>query len=57
MIAFWGASMVLLGIAQGQVLWIPLGIAVLAVGAPMLGANPLVAERLYPTRTDRDHAP
>ena len=53
MIAVWGALMVLLGIAQGQLLWIPIGAAVLAVGAPMLGANPLVDESLYPIRTDR----
>lgn len=49
-IALWGLVIVLLGLGQGELLWVPLGIAVLAVGVPLLASNPLVADRLYPPR-------
>jgi hypothetical protein len=38
-----------LGIGQGQIAWIPLGLVLLAVGLPMLAANPLATPLLYPT--------
>jgi hypothetical protein len=52
LVALWGLTMVLLGIAQGELLWIPLGLAVFAVGVPLLAGNPLVADRLYPPRPE-----
>jgi hypothetical protein len=51
-VSVWGLVMVLLGLGQGQLLWIPLGLAVLAVGIPLLASNPIAAPRLYPTRTE-----
>ncbi|HZR84858.1 MAG TPA: hypothetical protein VFD92_27430 [Candidatus Binatia bacterium] len=52
LVALWGLVMVLLGIAQAQLLWIPLGLAVLVVGVPLLASNPLATDRLYPPRPE-----
>jgi hypothetical protein len=52
LIAAWGLAMILLGLANRVVLWVPLGLAVLIVGLPLLASNPLAARRLYPTRVD-----
>jgi hypothetical protein len=48
-VSLWGLVMVVLGIVQGSLLWIPLGLAVLVVGLPLLASNPLATSRLYPT--------
>ena len=55
LIAFWGAVVVVLGMGQGQLAWIPLGLVLVAVGLPMLAANPLATDLLYP-RADRKTA-
>jgi hypothetical protein len=49
LIALWGVVVVVLGIGQGQIAWIPLGLVLLAVGLPMLAANPFATPLLYPT--------
>lgn len=49
-ITVWGLLMVLLGIVNGMFLWILLGLAVTAVGLPLLGSNPWMTPRLYPLR-------
>ncbi len=48
LIALWGAVVVALGIGQGEVTWIPLGLVLVGVGLPMLAANPLATDLLYP---------
>lgn len=46
----WGSLMILLGMAQGMVLWCAIGGAVGTVGIPLLGSHPWASRLLYPTR-------
>lgn len=55
-IALWGLTMVLLGIVNGMLSWIAIGLAVTAFGAPLLASNPLLAARLYPSRNESEPA-
>lgn len=47
-ISIWGVAMMLLGIVQGVLLWVAIGLAVTAFGLPLLGSHPWLARRLYP---------
>lgn len=47
-ISTWGLVMVLMGVLNGFFLWIAIGLVVTAVGVPLLGSHPWVADRLYP---------
>ena len=49
-ITAWGIAMIVLGLAGGMALWVLLGVAVSAVGVPLLASHPWAAARLYPTR-------
>jgi hypothetical protein len=49
-IVLWALSMVVLGLVNGVFLWIVLGVALLAVGTPVLASHPWAAQRLYPAR-------
>jgi len=49
-IVLWALTMVLLGLANGVLLWIVLGAALLVVGAPLLGSHPWATAHLYPPR-------
>jgi hypothetical protein len=49
-ILLWGLTMILLGMARGEVLWCAIGAAIAAVGIPLLGSHPWAAGVLYPTR-------
>lgn len=49
LISVWGLLMILLGVVNGQILWVLLGLAVTVVGIPMLAGSPAASERLYPT--------
>jgi hypothetical protein len=51
-IAVWGLTMVLLGIVNGMLSWIAIGLAVTAFGAPLLASNPMLTARLYPLRNE-----
>jgi hypothetical protein len=49
-IVLWALSMVLLGLVNGVLLWIVVGLVLIAVGAPLLASHPWAAARLYPPR-------
>lgn len=49
-IALWGVAMLLIGLVNGVVLWILLGLVITAVGLPFLASHPAAASRLYPRR-------
>jgi hypothetical protein len=51
-IAAWGLTMIVLGLVGGMALWVLLGIAVLAIGVPLLASHPGAATRLYPARLE-----
>ena len=51
-IALWGLTMIVLGLVGGMALWVLLGVAVLAVGVPLLASHPWAAARLYPARLE-----
>lgn len=50
-IALWGLVMVLLGVVNQVDLWVPLGLAVIVAGLPLLASHPLAAGWLYPPAT------
>ncbi len=47
-ILLWGVLVVLLGIVTPNLVWIMIGLVILAVGVPFLAALPFAARRLYP---------
>jgi hypothetical protein len=49
-ISLWGVGMLLIGIINGVLLWIVLGLIITGVGLPFLASNPLAGARLYPNR-------
>ncbi len=55
-ILLWALGIVLLGLGSGTFLWILIGLVLLVVGAPMLGAHPWATARLYPRRGAIDPA-
>jgi hypothetical protein len=55
-ISFWGLAMLLLGIVNAVLLWIVLGVVIMAVGLPFLASHPWAAARLYPARGAIDPA-
>jgi hypothetical protein len=55
-ICVWGLAMLVLGLVNGVVLWIVLGIVLTGVGLPFLAGLPAAAGRLYPRRGGIDPA-
>lgn len=55
-ILLWALGVLLLGLGNGTVLWIAIGLVLLVVGVPMLGAHPRATARLYPRRGAIDPA-
>jgi hypothetical protein len=49
-IVLWGLAAVGIGIAGGNRLWIPLGLAIAAVGVPLLGSHPWGSTLVHPRR-------
>jgi len=49
-VSAWGILMVLIGILNGMFLWVLIGLAVLAVGLPLLASSSRAAATLYPPR-------
>ncbi len=48
-ITLWGIAMILLGAVHRFPLWIAIGLAVSAVGLPLLASHPWATRILYPT--------
>jgi len=46
----WGVAALALGLAGGNRLWIPLGLAIAAVGVPLLGSHPWGSVLVHPRR-------
>ena len=46
----WAGMMILLGFAQGEAMWVVVGLAIGGVGIPLLASNPLAANLLYPSK-------
>lgn len=55
-ISLWGVGMLLIGIANGVLLWIVLGMVIVGVGLPFLASHPWAAPWLYPRRGGIDRA-
>jgi hypothetical protein len=55
-IAAWGLLMLVLGMVNATFLWVVLGIAIMAVGSPLLASHPWLTPRLYPVRGAIDPA-
>jgi hypothetical protein len=55
-ISLWGVGMLAIGIANGVLLWIVLGVVIVGVGLPFLASHPWAASRLYPQRGGIDRA-
>lgn len=56
-ISLWGVAMLLLGLINMVLLWIILGLVIIAVGLPFFAGHPWAAARLYPKRGGIDPAP
>lgn len=55
-ISLWGLGMLVLGLVNGVVLWMLLGVVIVAVGLPFLASHPWAAGRLYPARGGIDRS-
>ena len=55
-ISLWGVGMLLIGITNGVLLWIVLGLVIAGVGLPFLASHPWAAPLLYPRRGGIDRA-
>ena len=55
-IAVWGVLTFLIGLGNGNLVWIVLGLVLTAVGLPILASNPWVVGRLYPPRGPIDRS-
>jgi hypothetical protein len=49
-ISLWGIGMLAIGLVNGVLLWIILGLVIAGVGLPFLAAHPWATSLLYPAR-------